>query len=320
MKYLYLILLTFFTITYTDAADRADYIDEGLITTFASAETKKAFRPATRSATPSEAGSLVGSYVGSLGGASTIIGSHTLYELEITTNTNVAEEFKKLMAAYRELLKISSKTDTRLSQFAGFVERILPEGIDRASADEDDLTSLQTGFRQLRDMYKVLRKSYDGVTGKTTILESTVTELQAAQDELKKTMAKMAPRPTEFVGTAMSPERVFATRETEADSSDVVKNLRAQVAELNAEITALNAAATSAADAATVEKERLVAENLELKKAMKLSTTGASKGNREPLLDKSGSSLSRDGGYTRLNDGEAASQGQGGNGCPCSVM
>lgn len=103
---------------------------------------------------------------------------------------DVLAEYTELMAAYQDLLRLTSQTDTRLSQFVGAVERFLPNGIDRASADEDGVTSLQTAFRQLSQMYRTLRKSYDGATGKTTVLETTVSELQAI-------IATLPPRPTE---------------------------------------------------------------------------------------------------------------------------
>ena len=255
MKYFYLILLILFTITHISAADRDSPIDEGLSAALTS------FKRVIRSSTPSDAGS----YAGSQGGASTIIAQHKMYELELSADTDVAVEYGRLMAAYKELLTLSSKTDTRLSQFVGVVEKILPTGIDRASADEDSLVSLRTAFRQLMDMYKALGKSYSSSTGKTTILESTVSELQAI-------ISTMVPRPTEHMSTDFSPERVKAMRETEVDSSAVVADLRAQLAESNS------------------EKDRLAAENAALKAEAEVkSATNRKKNETEPLLgNKSG--------------------------------
>ncbi len=301
MKYFYLIILTLFTVTHIDASGADSPVDEGFAA--APAGTKRVVGAATnRGATPthSDSGSCAGSYAGSHGGASTIIAQHTLYELEMTADMDVATEYGKLMKAYQDLLRLSSKTDTRLTQFVGVVEKILPNGIDRSSADEDSLVSLRTAFRQLMDMYKALGKSYNTSTGKTQILESTVSELQAGQAELQATMAKMVSRPTEFVETQMSPERVFAARTAELESSDVVKDLRAENARLAAEIAALKAAPKPAAKGGAASKG----------------------GVNQPLLVPSSSS----GGYTQLNDGEPAPRGQR-NGqrkdeqaCPCVVM
>lgn len=210
MKYFYLIILTLFTATHIDAAASAAPLDEGLAAALATAQGAKRMHKVSASGaetpTHSDAGSRASSYTGSFGGASTIMAKHALYELEMTAETDITVEYGKLMKSYQELLRLSSKTDTRLSQFVGVVETLLPGGIDRASADEDGVTSLQTAFRQLSQMYRTLRKSYDGATGKTTVLETTVSELQAI-------IATLPPRPTEPMGTEMSPPRLAAFKQ-----------------------------------------------------------------------------------------------------------
>ncbi|MDP3640967.1 MAG: hypothetical protein Q8R43_00825, partial [Alphaproteobacteria bacterium] len=129
-----------------------------------------------------------------------------------------------------------------------------------------------TAFRQLMDMYKALGKSYSSSTGKTTILESTVSELQTI-------ISTMAPRPTEHMSTDFSPERVKAMRETEVDSSAVVADLRAQLAESNSEKDRL---------AAEVAELKAAAAEAKRKAAVKPATT-RTKNETEPLLgDKSG--------------------------------
>lgn len=286
MKKFYLSIFTIFTITQTTASglDRNSPVDE--------ASTRNGTN------TPSEAGS----YAGSFGMASTIIGKHQIYTFdENAGDATLEEEYGKLMRAYTELLKLTTATDSRLTQFVGVVDKILPGGVERSSADEDSLITLRTAFRQLMDMYKTLGNSYNGTTGKVTVLESTIAELTAGQEALKATLATMAPRPTEHMTTDMSPERKAAVAAAVVEGSDVVADLRAKL------------------EKAEAEKARLAAENAALKAAAaKAPDKGTAKtGVKEPLLNVSDRAAS---GYTQLDDDNRKRASQKEQGCPCSVM
>lgn len=305
MKNFYLTILTLLTITQVDAARQTNPIDESLTGEVAPMAKLTAVRGMRGTPTASESGS----YAGSHGVASTIMTQHTMYVLDETAK-DISAEYSKLARAYTELLKITSATDTRLAQFVGVVEKILPNGIDRSSADEDSLVSLRTAFRQLMDMYKTLNKSYNGKTGETKVLESTVAELTVEQEALKATMAKMAPRPTEHMTTDMSPERVKATREVEAESSAVVAELRSENATLKAERDRLEA------ESARLAAKVAALEAAATKPAVK-SSTGASKaGVKEPLLGSEDRSAS---GYTHLSD-EPTHRKNKDDACPCVIM
>jgi hypothetical protein len=321
MKIFYLSILTLCTIAHSDAADLPEA--EAQLTTpreVTLEHIKNSVKKQQRPTTPSSvSGSVKGSYAGSWGGASSIVARHDVYTpVEAWDIDGVIAEYQKLRASYQQLLTITLQIDDRLSRFVGGVEKeLLPVGgIDRGEANEDRLTSLKTAFKQLLKMYRTAQKLYDSKTGKVTVLESTIAELTEAQEALQATLATMAPRPTEFVGTDMSPARKAAIAADDVENSDVVAALRMENAKLQADAQAKsdeNAKLQAVAQAKSDENARLQAENAALKAATKLATKPATNaGIKEPLLPKDG--------YTHLNDGSTGKPNKK-DGCPsCSVQ
>lgn len=277
MKKIYLFILYLMSISYSNASSLQYSVGENSFSQH-TIQRQKRFTP-----TPSE----TGSFTGSIGGTSTIISRHGLYTPPPEVSENVIEmkqEYTKLMAAYSDLLKITSATDSRLSQFLGAVEKALPCDLERSSADEESLTSLQTAFKQLFAVYRTLKKTYDQSTGQVTVLESTI-------EELKSTLATMAPRPTKHIETDMSPARK-ADMLLASDAKEI-EALRLNNSELEAEI------------------QRLKTENASLKAAQKAAESSA----------KSRTSTSEDNVRTPLlATGATSSKQNGGQGCPCSIM
>jgi hypothetical protein len=170
MKIFYLSILTLFTITHSDASDLpeadAQLTPAEVTLEHVQASVKKTKRPTTPSSVSgSVRGSYAGSYVGSLGMASTIA-RHDVYtptDVDDKSEAQKITEYNKLLDAYTDLLAIMSRTDARLAQFVAGIDKALPRGIERLSADEENLTSLQTAFRQhsrcieLRRNYMILK-------------------------------------------------------------------------------------------------------------------------------------------------------------------
>ena len=309
MKIFYLSILTLFTIAQLDAATipEAATVNQQRPREVTLEQVRAAVKRTGTPLADSDAASLTGScavsYTGSLGMASTIA-RHDVYtptEVDGKSEAEKIAEYNKLLDAYTDLLAIMSRTDARLAQFVAGIDKALPKGIDRGEANEESLTLLQTAFRQLLDMYRTAKRSYNSKTGKVTLLESTIAELNTEQAELQATLATMAPRPTVFVGTDMSPARKAAIAADDIESSDVVVALRADKSRL------------------ATENARLQAEIAALKAAAKPAATGTAKtGIKAPLLSKDDRAA---GGYTRLKDGEESrGRKKKDDACPCSVQ
>lgn len=320
MKFFYLIVLTFLTITESTAAAALEAGDKPQPRLKAATLEQVAGKSvARRAGTPtSESGSYAGSY---LSAGSTVTSRHTAFQVRPDLNRETLPvAFMELLKSYNDLVKEASAEDTRVLGLVGALDGLLG-GIERTEAGEDSFSVLQRGFEQLTTMYNSLKKAYNKSKGKVELLESTVAELKAGQEAL---LATMAPRPTEHMATDMSPPRKAAVAAAIVDSSDVVAALRARntelddkTARLEAEIAALKAAATQ--PAATTASENAALKAAATKPVAK-SSTGVSKSDvRDPLLSSEDSSA---GGYTQLNDGPSAPRGKRGNdnGCPCVVQ
>jgi len=264
MKYFYLIILTLFTITHIDDAASSAPLDEGLAAALATAQgVKKVHSPPRvleRTPTHSDTGSHAGSRASF---ASTILRDLVPFDhtgINLTDPNALLQAYiRRLTGAYNSLLKIIGQVDTQCGRLVQGLEQTLP-GIIR-NEGESDLVVLQQGFQQLVKMYKSLKKAHDAKTGNAALLESTIAELRAGQEALQVTIAKMAPRPTEFAGTEMSPPRLAALKAAAVEESDVVVGLRARVTELEAAAAERDRLATenaTALETAAAEKDRLV--------------------------------------------------------------
>jgi myosin heavy subunit len=199
MKKFYLTTITLLTVTQSNI-DAAEKVQEWLTTSY-------------DAPTPIDTRSVAESQRSC---GTTMLSQHQLYQSDKTAGrTNLVQEYRKLMAAYTDLLGTTSVTDDKLKALLENLRSILSSCEDEASVDEDQVTLLERIFQQLIDENRTLKDLIEQKCKEIIASQSTVAELSATNTEL--TEQARADK------TANLQDKIAALEATQAKADEIIR-------------------------------------------------------------------------------------------------